>query len=70
MLLSLLAQPEESMSEKFRTPEALEPISFTSAAEAIDRLIELYDHNTAFLRSAFSRYLGFVYHDDHAAKAL
>jgi len=45
------------MGEKFTTPQAMETRSFSSATDAVDRLIELYDHNTQFLQQAFSRYL-------------
>lgn len=39
------------------TPEALETKSYTDPAAAIDRIIEIYDRNTRFLRSAFEQYL-------------
>jgi len=39
------------------TPPPAEAISFTDPAAAVDRLIELYERGTTFLREAFSRYL-------------
>jgi len=40
------------------TPPPLESASFTDPIAAVDRLVEIYERNTTFLREAFSRYLG------------
>ncbi|GAB5438617.1 AMP nucleosidase [Falsiruegeria mediterranea] len=39
---------------EYATPETLEPESFTDPAQAVERLIELYDQATAFLCQRFS----------------
>ena len=39
------------------TPPRLAPASFSDPAAAVDRLCEIYERNTAFLRDAFARYL-------------
>ena len=39
------------------TPTSLEPVSFTDPVAAVDRLCEIYERNTTFLREAFARYL-------------
>lgn len=40
-----------------RTPPRSEALSFDDPAAAVDRLIEIYDKNTHFLRDAFTEYL-------------
>ncbi len=45
------------MGDTFTTPTKQEPKQFTSAADAVQCLVELYDRNTLFLREAFSKYL-------------
>lgn len=51
------SSPAFSASQAFTTPPAFTPQSFTDASAAVDRLIEIYDRNTRFLRSAFDQYL-------------
>jgi len=45
------------MVDSNTTPPAFTTQSFTEPAAAVDRLIEIYDRNTRFLRSAFDQYL-------------
>lgn len=45
------------MGNSLSTPQPVEAKQFTSAAEAVQRLIELYDRNTTFLSTAFANYL-------------
>lgn len=45
------------MVDTYTTPPAFTAQSFTEPAAAVDRLIEIYDRNTRFLRSAFNQYL-------------
>lgn len=45
------------MSEKFTTPNSVEPIHCTNGKDAVEQLISLYENSTAFLRNAFSSYL-------------
>ena len=45
------------MGDTFTTPPLQEPKRFTSAADAVQCLVELYDRNTLFLRQAFANYL-------------
>lgn len=45
------------MSENLKSPNPLPSAQFTNATQAVDRLIELYDRNTAFLSHAFEQYL-------------
>lgn len=45
------------MSGDYLTPAVAESQSFDDARAAVDRLIELYDDSTQFLRAAFLRYL-------------
>lgn len=45
------------MVESSTTPPAFTAQIFTDATAAVDRLIEIYDRNTRFLRSAFDQYL-------------
>jgi len=45
------------MSENLTSPSPLPSGHFTDATLAVDRLIELYDRHTSFLRDAFKRYL-------------
>ncbi len=45
------------MSELFNKPTPFEPQLFTDPVAAVVRLIEIYDRNTQFLRSAFSQYV-------------
>ncbi|NND90080.1 MAG: AMP nucleosidase [Granulosicoccus sp.] len=46
------------MTDSLTTPPRQAPTSFTSATDAVDCLIALYERNTAFLADAFARYLG------------
>lgn len=45
------------MVDTYTTPPAFTAQSFTDPAAAVDRLIEIYDRNTRFLRGAFDQYL-------------
>ncbi len=45
------------MAETNTTPPAFTTQRFTDPAAAVDRLIEIYDRNTRFLRAAFDQYL-------------
>ncbi len=45
------------MVDTYTTPPAFKAQSFTDPSAAVDRLIEIYDRNTRFLRSAFDQYL-------------
>jgi len=45
------------MVDTYTTPPAFTAQSFTDPAAAVDRLIEIYDRNTRFLRGAFDHYL-------------
>lgn len=45
------------MSESYTAPPAFKADTFTEPTDAVDRLIEIYDRNTRFLRSAFDQYL-------------
>ncbi len=45
------------MTKQYESPAVFQPQSFTNARDAVDRLIELYDHSTEFLRTSFSDYL-------------
>jgi len=45
------------MTQQHLTPFALPDKSFTDAALAVERLIELYTSSTTFLRNAFAEYL-------------
>jgi len=45
------------MTQQHLTPFALPDKSFTDAALAVERLIELYTSSTSFLRNAFAEYL-------------
>ncbi|MFT5893530.1 MAG: AMP nucleosidase [bacterium] len=45
------------MGDSFTTPQRQEPRQFSSAADAVQHLIELYDRNTQFLSAAFADYL-------------
>jgi len=45
------------MTDLFITPPSIEPVTFTTAVAAVDRLIEIYNRNTVFLRTAFQEYL-------------
>lgn len=44
------------MSESILSPEPVEPRTFDDARAAVDRLIELYETHTRFLRSAFEQW--------------
>jgi len=45
------------MVDTYTTPPAFTAQSFTDPVAAVDRLIEIYDRNTRFLRGAFDQYL-------------
>lgn len=45
------------MVDTYTTPPAFTAQSFTDPSAAVDRLIEIYDRNTRFLRAAFEQYL-------------
>lgn len=45
------------MVDSNTTPPAFKSQTFTDPTAAVDRLIEIYDRNTRFLRSAFDQYL-------------
>ena len=45
------------MAETNTTPPAFTAQSFSDPSEAVNRLIEIYDRNTRFLRTAFDQYL-------------
>lgn len=45
------------MVDSNTTPPAFTAQTFTEPTAAVDRLIEIYDRNTRFLRSAFNQYL-------------
>ena len=45
------------MTTNIVTPPAFSPQTFTDHAAAVDRLIEIYQRNTEFLRHSFERYL-------------
>lgn len=45
------------MVDTYTTPPAFTAQSFNDPAAAVERLIEIYDRNTRFLRSAFDQYL-------------
>lgn len=45
------------MTEAITSPPAFEPRTFHEPTAAVDRLIEIYDRNTSFLRDSFKRYL-------------
>lgn len=46
------------MEVKIITPPAIQPQTFENASAAVDRLIEIYQRNTDFLKDTFERYLG------------
>jgi len=45
------------MVDSTTTPPAFQTQSFTDPLKAVERLIEIYDRNTRFLRTAFDQYL-------------
>ena len=47
----------ELMNDEITSPPAFEPKTYHEPAAAVDRLIEIYDRNTSFLRDSFSLYL-------------
>lgn len=48
---------ENTMIEKTTCPPAFTPQTYSDPARAVDRLIEIYQRNTSFLRDSFKRYL-------------
>lgn len=45
------------MNDEIITPPAFAPQTFQDPVAAVDRLIEIYDRNTSFLRDSFNSYL-------------
>ncbi len=45
------------MNLSYNSPPAFQPQTYTDPVAAVDRLIEIYQRNTTFLRDAFQRYL-------------
>ena len=47
----------ELMNDEITSPPAFAPKTYHEPAAAVDRLIEIYDRNTSFLRDSFRLYL-------------
>jgi len=57
MQATILEKATENMNVEISTPPAFSPQTFQDPVAAVDRLIEIYDRNTTFLRDSFNKYL-------------